>query len=326
MDSNIPEFTNVKRYRLSERKSKVDVSKTGTPYSPGGSFNDFLNTLPDILAAGDFKSAVNAIVKARNKGAPVVLAMGAHPIKVGLCPIIINLINEGLITAIATNGASVVHDFELSYMGYTSEDVLEHLNDGSFGMAYETGVFLNEAINSGVEEGYGIGYSIGKYINSEPSMKFAEKNSIFAACFRKQIPMTVHVAIGTDIIHMHPEADGAKIGLGSMRDFKIFTGVVSGLNHGVFINLGSAVLIPEVFLKALTLARNTGACVDNFTAVNMDFIRHYRAHENVLKRPTANGGKAISLIGHHELMFPLLAAAVLEKMTTQPLRIIKEEF
>ncbi|MBF0465579.1 MAG: deoxyhypusine synthase family protein [Nitrospirae bacterium] len=311
--SNIPDFTNVRRYHLSERKSKVCVSKAGTPYSPGGSFRDFLNTLPDILAAGDFNSAANAIVEARSNGASVVLGMGAHPIKVGLCPVIINLINEGLITAIATNGASVVHDFELAYMGYTSEDVLEQLNDGSFGMAYETGVFLNEAINKGVDEGNGIGYSIGKYINSEPSMKHSEKNSIFAACFRKQIPITVHVAIGTDIIHMHPEADGAKIGLGSMRDFRIFTSVVSGLTHGVFINLGSAVLIPEVFLKALTLARNTGSRVDNFTAINMDFIRHYRAHENVLKRPTANGGRAISLIGHHELMFPLLAAAVLEK-------------
>ncbi|MEO5357231.1 MAG: hypothetical protein H7844_08030 [Nitrospirae bacterium YQR-1] len=313
MKSKIRDFTNVTRYRLSERKSKVEVSQTAKPYIEGGSFRDFLGSLPNILAASDFNSAVSAIAEAHSRGDTVILAMGAHPIKVGLCPIIINLINEGIITGVATNGASIVHDFELSYLGYTSEDVLEQLNDGSFGMAYETGVFLNEAINRGVAEGLGLGYAIGSFISSDTTMRYAGENSIFAACYRKQIPITVHVAIGTDIIHMHPEADGAKIGEGSLRDFKTLTSMVSELEHGVFINLGSAVLIPEVFLKALTLARNTGSRIDNFTALNMDFIRHYRAHENVLRRPTAKGGKAISLIGHHELMFPLLAAAVLDK-------------
>jgi len=216
-----------------------------------------------------------------------------------------------IITVVATNGACIVHDFELSLTGYTSEDVADELSTGRFGMARETGRALNRAISRCAKKGYGIGRAVGEYISNSGN-RYRER-SIFSCGYRLGIPMTVHVALGTDIIHMHPQADGAMIGKGSLEDFKLFSSVVADLEGGVYINLGSAVIMPEVFLKALTVARNLGHKVEAFTAVNMDFIQHYRPRENVLKRPTMIRGRSFALTGHHEIMFPLLAAAVIEE-------------
>lgn len=299
----------VKTCKLKSRKSKVALDKVGRPFA-GGGFRNFLETLPDILAANDFKSVVKAITDARSKGRPVILGMGAHPIKVGLSPIIINLIENKIVTAVAMNGACIVHDFEISLMGHTSEDVDIELCKGTFGMAEETGRDLNNAINNGVRKGYGIGKAVGEHIlKSRASYK---ELSILAAAAKFKIPATVHVAIGTDIIHMHPQADGALIGKGSLQDFKLFSSVIADLKGGVYINLGSAVIMPEVFLKAIAVTRNLGYSVKDFTTVNMDFIQHYRSRANVLKRPVLSGGKSYALTGHHEIMFPLLAAALME--------------
>ncbi|TAL26155.1 MAG: hypothetical protein EPN94_03755 [Nitrospirae bacterium] len=302
----------IKTYPLLGRKSKVEIASAAALYKSGNSFGDFIKGLPDILAVKDFRAVVQAVIAARKNNRPVILGMGAHPIKVGLSPIIINLMDRGIITAIATNGACIVHDFELSFTGRTSEDVAEELCKGTFGMAKETGEYINKAINSGVKKGYGIGKSLGKMIQNS---RFKHRDmSIFGTAYKLGLPATVHVAIGTDIIHMHPQADGKSIGEGSHRDFRLFTSVVSELEGGVYINLGSAVIMPEVFLKALTVARNLGNRVENLITVNMDFIQHYRPHQNVLKRPTHKKGCSYALTGHHEIMFPLLAAAVLEEI------------
>jgi hypothetical protein len=302
-------FKNVKTCKLQSRKSKVERDEVGKPFE-GGSFAGFLDSLPDILAARDFKSVVDSIVNARKRDRPVILGMGAHPIKVGLAPVIINLMETGVITAVAMNGACIIHDYELSLMGHTSEDVDIELCKGTFGMAEETGKNLNRAIRNGVKKGFGIGKAVGAHIlRSKASYKHL---SILCAASKLDIPASVHVAIGTDIIHMNPEADGKAIGEGSMMDFKLFSSVVSGLRGGVYINLGSAVILPEVFLKAIAVTRNLKYPVKNFTTVNMDFIQHYRCRENVLRRPVISGGSSYALTGHHEIMFPLLAAAVME--------------
>ena len=302
----------VKTYPLKKRASKVSLDAFAEPYRKGDTLKTFVDKLPDILAMNDFMNVVSAIVKARQNDRPVILAMGAHPIKVGLSPVIIDLMERGIITSLATNGACIVHDFEISLAGHTSEDVSEELCKGRFGMARETGRYLNKAIKEGVKRRHGIGKSVGEMIHKS---KFTfKKQSIFAAAYKHDIPATVHVAIGTDIIHMHPDADGSAIREGSFIDFKIFTSVVSDLEDGVYINLGSAVIMPEVFLKALTIARNLGSTVEHITTVNMDFIQHYRPRENVLKRPTIKKGAAYALTGHHEIMFPLLASAIIEEM------------
>jgi len=302
----------IKTCPISQRKSKVAIDGLGKVYSKGGSFGDFVSSLPHFLAASDLREVAAAIAKAYAGKKPVILGMGAHPIKVGLSPLIIDLMQKGIITAVATNGACIIHDFELAFLGQTSEDVLKELNTGTFGMAKETGSYINNAINEGVRKGKGIGASVGEFLDLS-DFRFKDK-SIFREGYKLGIPMTVHVAIGTDIIHMHPEADGALIGEGSMRDFRLFASVVSELEGGVFINLGSAVILPEVFLKALTIARNLGHKVEEITTVNMDFIQHYRARENVLKRPTIIRGKNFALTGHHEIMFPLLAAMLTEEI------------
>jgi deoxyhypusine synthase len=302
----------VKTYSIAKRKSKVSLSSFAVPYVKGDKLKTFLDKLPDILAVNDFRALVKAVVRARQNKRPVILGMGAHPIKVGLSPVIIDLMRRNIITAIATNGACIIHDFELSFTGHTSEDVEKELCKGSFGMAQQTGRYLNKAIKEGIKKGYGIGTSIGELIYKS-KFRF-KKKSIFASAFEIGIPSTVHVAVGTDIIHMHPDADGSAIGEGSFRDFKLFVSVVSDLEGGVYINLGSAVIMPEVFLKALTISRNLGNKVENITTVNMDFIQHYRPTENVLRRPTIVKGSAYALTGHHEIMFPLLAAAIIEEM------------
>lgn len=306
------DLSRIRTYSLTSRLSKVDIGRMATPHKSGASVKEFLESLPGFLGASDLLEVAARIALARRNEKTVILGMGAHPIKVGLSPVIIDLMERGAINGLALNGACIIHDYELALAGATSEDVDQAIIDGSFGMAEETGRGLNAAISSGVNSGKGLGAAVGERINGD---RFPNRSrSILAAASRLGIPATVHVAVGTDIIHMHPEADGASIGEGSMRDFRRLTELVATLKDGVYINLGSAVLLPEVFLKALTLARNLGREVTNLTTVNMDFIQHYRPGVNVLKRPTIDGGRAIALTGHHEIMLPLLAAAVIERL------------
>jgi len=302
----------LRTYPLRTRHSKVKMADGASPWRRGGSFQKFLETLPDILAGQTFKAVVAAIVEARKKKKPVILGMGAHPTKVGLNPILVDLMRKDVITAVAMNGAVVIHDFELAYQGHTSEEVEAEIDSGRFGMAEDTGRILNEAIVKGWEKGLGLGESVGRYITSDLKRFPHRRSSLLAAGVQLGIPVTVHVAIGTDIIHMHPSANGEAIGGASLLDFRKLAAVVSQIEDGVYINLGSAVFLPEVFLKTVTLGRNLGRALKRITTVNMDFLSHYRPLTNVVKRPTQKGGKGYNLIGHHELMVPLLAAAVLE--------------
>jgi hypothetical protein len=302
----------VRTVSLKDRKSTVGVDDFSRTYVRGNSFRDFYDALPNILAGRDFRNIVQSLVDAFQEKRMTVLAMGAHPIKLGLSPIIISLIERGIFKAVAINGACIIHDVEVAMAGQTSEDVAEELNRGTFGMTRETAEFINGAIREGAVRGLGLGETLGREILDADLPHSAL--SILAAGSRVGIPITVHVAIGTDVIHMHPSTDGAAIGEASYRDFKIFSSIISKLEGGVYLNLGSAVILPEVFIKALSLARNLGHRVDRFTTVNMDFIQHYRPTVNVVNRPTRKGGKGYSIIGHHEIMFPLLAAAVMEKI------------
>lgn len=303
------DLSKVRTYPLRTRRSIVKAPLLATPPQGGMGVDEFLRGLPDILAAKDFRAVAREIAARHRAGRRVVLGMGAHPIKVGLSPLIIDLMERGIFSAVAMNGAAIIHDFELAYAGETSEDVAANLADGRFGMAEDTGRFLNEVITEARDD-EGLGAAVGNAIRRArlPHTRL----SILAAGARLHVPVTVHVAIGTDIIHMHPSADGAAIGAASLRDFRYLAAIVGALHRGVFINLGSAVLIPEVFVKALNLARNVGKRVDNLVTVDMDFIRHYRPQMNVVRRPTASNGRGYQLTGHHEIMFPLLCAAILE--------------
>lgn len=280
------------------------------PHTPGASFTDFLDQLPSILGAADLRAAIEAWAAAWRGGRTVLFGFGAHLIKVGLAPVVVDLIERGAISGVMMNGAGCVHDLELAMMGRTSEDVAEALDDGTFGMARETAAALNTAIASGYAEGLGMGEAIGRAIADSGYPH--RGRSVLAAAVGQGIPVTVHAAIGTDIHHMHPGADGAAIGATSYRDFETLAGMVATLERGALFNVGSAVILPEVFLKALALARNLGYRVDRFTAVNLDFIRHYRPSVNVVERPTRLGGRGISLVGQHEILLPLLAAGVIE--------------
>ena len=300
----------VKSYPLKERPSKVGVDDFGEPWKSGGTLKHWIQSLPHLLAGNDFRKVVNNTVHAAQSGNMILLAMGAHPIKVGLNPVIGDLMDRGIIGGLAMNGAGIVHDAELAMVGHTSEDVAAQIGDGKFGMAEETGRFLNEAIIEGAKRGVGLGRAIGDRLVKE-EFPF-NQHSLAAKAFELDIPLTVHVAIGTDIIHFHPSVDGSSIGKTSHLDFRLFASLVSELEGGVFINLGSAVIMPEVFLKALSLVRNLGHKVEKFTTVNMDFMQHYRPITNVVQRPTLEGGEGYSLVGHHEIMFPLLSSAIIE--------------
>jgi len=301
-------MSRVRTVPLARRQSLVAAPSLGRPVQAGMTVRGLVARLPDILAASDLRGAVDRIARALRRDRLVVLGMGAHPIKVGLGPTIVDLIERGRLAAVAMNGACLVHDFELAWNGRTSEDVGPGLERGTFGMARETGEFLNRATREGVAAGLGLGRAIGEAI-LRARLPF-RRTSILAAAARAGIPATAHVAIGTDIIHMHPSADGAAIGEGSLRDFHLLAGVVARLAGGVYLNLGSAVVLPEVFVKALNLARNVGHPVRDLTTIDMDFNRHYRPAVNVVGRPTQAGGRGIQLTGHHEIMFPLLWAAV----------------
>jgi len=309
--------TDLTTYPLKKRHSKVRVSDFAGPWRRGGSFNQFYRSLPDILGVKTLRAVTQAIVKAHRKGRPVIVGLGAHVIKVGLSPILTDLMQQGILSAVAMNGAGIIHDFELALMGHTSEEVDAEIDEGRFGMAEETGRMLNEAITLGMKEGQGLGESLGYYINRHKTQFPHRATSLLATGARLSLPVTVHVAIGTDIIHMHPSADGAAIGAGSLLDFRRLAAVVSGMEGGVYLNLGSAVILPEVFLKTVSLGRNLGHPLTNITTVNMDFLTHYRPMTNVVRRPTQKGGKGYALTGHHEIMVPLLAAAVLEELASR---------
>jgi len=302
------DLSGVRTYPLKSRKSRVHVEDFARPAAPDGSVHALIESLPNVLAAADFKAAVRAIVQARQSGGGVVWGLGAHVIKTGLGPVLIDLMERGVVSAIATNGAVIIHDFEIALVGATSEDVDEALGPGRFGMADETGRLLNAAIADGVGAGLGLGQAVTTYL-SKKDPQYA-RASVLAAAARLQIPVTVHVAVGTDIIHMHPAASGAAIGEGSLRDFRYFVSNVARLERGVYLNCGSAVVLPEVFLKAVALARNRGIALAELTTVNLDFVRLYRPESSVVSRPTAGTGRGYSLVGHHEIMIPLLAAAV----------------
>jgi hypothetical protein len=293
----------------------VRVSDFAAPWRRGGSLRQFLRGLPNILAVQTLRAVADAIVRARRRKKPVILGMGAHPLKVGLAPIVVDLMERGIVTAVAMNGAVIIHDFELALTGHTSEDVDAEIDSGRFGMAEETGRMLNEAIVHGSKEGLGLGEAVGQYMNLHKRQFPYHRTSVLAAGARLGIPVTVHVALGTDIIHMHPSADGAAIGATSLLDFRKLAGIVARMEGGVYLNLGSAVILPEVFLKTVTLGRNLGHPLGDITTVNMDFLSHYRPFINVVKRPTQKHGRGYTLIGHHEIMLPLLAATVLEQLS-----------
>ena len=298
---------------LRDRQSKVSIADFARPVPPRSSLRCFLDSMPSILAAEDLRRAVSAISEAVRAEKTVILGMGAHPIKVGLNPIIIDAIDRGILSGIAMNGAGIIHDVEIALAAKTSEDVAAHLGSGEFGMARETSEFIHRAVSTAYSQGEGgLGKAVGEALLSEGAPYAG--SSILAAAARCALPVTVHVAIGTDIIHMHPEMNGAAMGALSHFDFRLLCSLVSTLRHGVFINLGSAVIIPEVFLKAVSVVRNLGFPLDGLTAVNMDFLRQYRPLVNVVQRPTQDGGTGISLTGHHEIMFPLLIAAVMDEI------------
>jgi arginine dihydrolase ArgZ-like protein len=303
------DLSDVKTYPLDARQNKTRTEDFARPLH-SQSIGAFVDGLPNILAAADFKAVLRAIIEARRTDGGILWGLGAHVVKTGVGPVLIELMERGFVSALATNGAAVIHDVEIALIGATSEDVDTSLGPGRFGMADETGRVLNDAITKGVADGLGIGQSVGRFLmSSRPPHANA---SIFATAARLDIPVTVHVAIGTDIIHMHPAASGAALGEGSLRDFRYFVTNVGRLENGVYLNCGSAVVLPEVFLKAIALARNRGVAFSNLTTVNLDFMRMYRPLTNVVARPTVNSGKGYSLVGHHEIMIPLLAAALLD--------------
>jgi hypothetical protein len=301
------DLSGVKTYPLASRASKANVADFAAPFKDAAGAA-FVQSLPSILGGADLKAVAAAMRAARDGGHGLVWGIGAHVLKTGLSPVLIDLMERGYICALAMNGAGVIHDFELALSGATSEDVDEALGPGRFGMAEETGRELNAAINGGVARGLGLGQSVVEYLHHlQP--RFANV-SMLAAAGRLEVPVTVHVGIGTDIIHMHPDASGAALGEGSLRDFRYFVSNVARLQNGVYLNCGSAVILPEVFLKAVALARNTGRSLDGLTTVNIDFMRHYRPLTNVVARPVKGIGKGYSLVGHHEILIPLLAAAL----------------
>ncbi len=308
------DFDGIKTYSITTRDNKVNIrDHFARPLNSGIGFAEFFDRMPRLLGAESLRGVVDAVVNAREKGRPVVLAMGGHVIKCGLQPVLKNLIDAGVITAVAMNGSASIHDFEVSLVGATSEDVGAVLHTGDFGFSEETGGGMNLALKEGMGRGVGFGAAIGQRILAQkhPHREY----SLLATCVEKGIPVTVHVAMGTDIIHQHPQMDGAVTGEMSFRDFRLLTSVVADLGEGgVWLNVGSAVIMPEVFLKALSIAQNLGYHVDGFSTANFDMNQHYRPLQNVVKRPTAGSGKGFTITGHHEINVPLFAMAVLDRL------------
>lgn len=299
----------VKTYSLKSRKSKVDTHAFAKVLSGDETIATFVDSFPDILAGKDFKSFIKRAKKAKEGNKPIIFALGAHVIKVGLNPLIVDLMKSGWISALALNGAGIIHDFEIAFAGHTSEDVAAQIKDGQFGMARETGEHLNKAIAKGSKKNLGLGEAVGAMISSS---NFPHKGlSLLSCAYDLNIPVTVHVALGTDIIHFHPDVNGAAIGKTSLNDFFLFCSLVERLDGGgVFVNVGSAVVLPEVFLKAVSFVRNRGSVLKNFSTAVFDFNLHYRPYENVVRRPLMNKKDGFYFIGHHEIMIPLLAASL----------------
>jgi len=308
------DLKDIKTYSIRTRNNKVNVREHfSTPPRGEMSFSEFFDGLPRLLGADQLRGVVDALVRAHESDRPVIAAIGGHVIKCGLQPVLKALIDAQVITAVAMNGSAAIHDYEVSLVGATSEDVAAVLHSGDFGFAEETGNGMNQALDRGLKQNIGFGEAIGRSI-IDAENPFADY-SLLATCVRAGIPATVHVAVGTDIIHQHPTADGATIGEMTFRDFRLLTSVVADLGKGgVWLNFGSAVILPEVFLKALSIAQNLGHQVEDLTTANFDMIQHYRPLQNVVKRPTSTAGRGYSITGHHEINIPLLAAAVLSRL------------
>ncbi len=303
------DLNKVKTYSIKGRKSKNQIQDFGKPVRSDSNVTSFLKSLPKCLRADDFRKLLDSIVKAKQMGKPIIFMCGAHVIKCGLSPVLIDLMQNGFISLLATNGAGAIHDFEIALWGKTSEEVERSIQDGSFGMAKETAEIFNQISSFAQKENMGLGEAIGKRI-WELKAKF-RKYSLLANAFKLKIPVTVHVAFGTDIVHEHPNFDPSSTGRATHIDFEILANEVSKLNNGgVVLNFGSAVILPEVFLKALSVARNIKGRIENFTTANFDMIQHYRPNLNVVLRPTQKSGQGFSFSGHHEIMFPLLAWAL----------------
>ena len=305
------DFSGLRTVGLKARGGKVNVGQFASPYQKGAGIEGWLNSLPKILAGDSFRSVVDAMVEARLKKRAIIWGLGGHVIKCGLAPVLTDLMERGYATAFALNGSASIHDFEIGLAGHTSEDVEAVLPDGSFGIAEETGRFMNQAISEGDSKGLGMGEALGAALSNHSHL-----NCLQAQAYLRKKPVTVHVAIGTDTPHMHPAANAAAIGSATHRDFRLFAACVADLNDGgVYLNVGSAVVMPEVFLKAVSAVRNLGHPLANFTTVNFDFLQHYRPRVNVVERPHAGGagGQGYAITGHHELTIPLLAAVLIEK-------------
>jgi hypothetical protein len=315
MKTKLPEldFNAVRFSSLKDRPSKVNINDFAKPLAPGGSFLAFSQGLSNILAAKDLKQAAASLAQAARAERTIMLAMGGHPIKVGLGPIISELLYGNLISSISGNGSIMVHDTEVALTGATSEDVAAGLGSGDFGVTKETGEILNLAINRAAQSKKGLGQTLGEILIDIKAPHIAM--SVLASAVLAEKPITIHVAIGSDVYHIHPNCDGANLGAATMDDFRTFCRLVASLGQGAFINLGSAVIMPEVFLKALTLTRNMGFDVTNLTTINMDFIKQYRPSVNVVERPTKDSGRGYTFIGHHEIMFPLLMGLALEYLS-----------
>ncbi len=301
----------VNTYSLAERPSKVSVEDFARPVEPDASLRDFLKTLPNILAVQTLRELAARMRRARRLGKPVIWGIGGHVVKTGLAPLIINLMQRGFVSCVAANGSVLVHDAEIALVGSTSEDVDATLGAGAFGAADETGRLLNNAAREGARDGIGLGEALGRaLVNIKP--KHPEL-SLLCAAYEARVPFTAHVAIGTDIAHFHPQADGASLGATTHTDFRLLSEMVRRMDGGgVYLNIGSAVILPEVFLKTVTLVRNLGHTLEDFTTANFDFIQSYRPLTNVVRRPVSNGaGRGFSVTGHHELTIPLLAAELL---------------
>ncbi len=301
---------NLKTISIKKRKSLVKKEDFGSPYLPGSDLGQFLKTLPNILAARDFKELIRLMLQARKFDRPIIWGIGGHFVKIGLSPVLIDLMERGWVSAIATNGAGVIHDFEIALCGQTSENVAEGLLRGTYGNTQETGLFINLALKDGFIKEMGAGEAIGKYL-LEANFPYGEASILYQA-YKMQIPVTVHVAIGTDVIHYHPMFVGEICGAMSERDFLLFSGIVAELKDGgIFLNIGSNVILPEVFLKAVAFCVNKGIKLEHFTTAVFDQKIHYRPYENVFKRPVKDSGRGFYFVGHNEIMIPLLAAALL---------------
>jgi hypothetical protein len=312
------DFSGLKTISLKERGGKVQTAEFASVYRKGSGIAGWLDSLPHILAGDSFRAVVEALATARTKRRALIWGLGGHVIKCGLAPVLLDLMRRGYVTAFALNGAAAIHDFEIALAGHTSEDVEAVLPDGRFGSAEETGREMNQAISSGDRDSLGMGEALGRCLEKAASPQHAA-SSLLLGAHRNHTAVTVHVAVGTDTPHTHPAADGAAIGSTSHRDFRLLCAYVADLNDGgVYLNCGSAVVLPEVFLKAVSAVRNLGHPLTGFHTANFDFLQHYRPRVNVLERPHAgalagSGGGGYAITGHHELMIPLLAAALIEK-------------